>query len=534
MQVKAANRWWWKAHVTFLLPAVLVGACVFQGNIRKPQAFSDDDVRVIAEELLEQNQQGELGGLTIIEPAHGAVFPPEIAAPFFTWRDATLGVQHWMVVVELTKKRAFYQLTDEPQWSPDEETWEFTKNSSVTSPASITVIGFRNFTAPEILSSKSIQISTSKDRVDALILYRQVPLPFMLSEKNFRKITWRLGDIAAYGEPPIVMQNIPVCASCHQVSRDGTKISMEMNYQNDSGAQFIVGVQEKISLSAADFMTWSDYPKLDIIPKTRGLFARMSPSGNHIVSTVNEISFMALTNEPAFSQLFFPTYGVLASYSVENKTFRTLHGADDIDFVQTNPAWSPDDRYIAFARSETRNAYHEDIARITTHIEDKGIDELNRRFPMQFDIWIVPFNKGDGGTPQPLEGACNNGMSNYFPRFSPDGKWIVYTRSPTGIMLQPDSELYIVPSGGGKARRMGCNRGRFNSWHSWSPNSRWLLFSSKINSMYTEIFMTHVDENGYDSPPICLSRFSDDHLAANLPEFVNRKTGRIDVIRLGS
>ena len=135
---------------------------------------------------------------------------------------------------------------------------------------------------------------------------------------------------------------------------------------------------------------------------------------------------------------------------------------------------------------------------------------------------------------EPLAGASDNGMSNYFARYSPDGRWIVFTQSQSGIMLQTDSRLFIVPSEGGVAREMRCNQKQFNSWHSWSPNGKWLLFSSKVNSIYTEILITHIDENGYDSVPVCLSRFSDRGLAANLPEFVSLDSGNLKNIVLGN
>ena len=67
------------------------------------------------------------------------------------------------------------------------------------------------------------------------------------------------------------------------------------------------------------------------------------------------------------------------------------------------------------------------------------------------------------------------------------------------MLLQPDSELYIIPAGGGAARRLQCNTSRMNSWHSWSPNSRWLVFSSKAESPYTQLFLTHIDEQGESS-----------------------------------
>jgi tetratricopeptide (TPR) repeat protein len=59
-----------------------------------------------------------------------------------------------------------------------------------------------------------------------------------------------------------------------------------------------------------------------------------------------------------------------------------------------------------------------------------------------------------------------------------------------------------------------------NSWHSWSSNSRWLIFSSKANSPYTQLFVTHVDENGVDAPAVLLEQFTAADRAANIPEFV--------------
>jgi Tol biopolymer transport system component len=169
---------------------------------------------------------------------------------------------------------------------------------------------------------------------------------------------------------------------------------------------------------------------------------------------------------------------------------------------------------------------------VTTVFEKRDIHELNKLYNIQYDLYRVPFDGGRGGVALPLKGASGNGMSNYFPRYSPDGKWVVYTRSRSGSMLQPDSELWIVPAGGGKARRMQCNRKIFNSWHSWSSNGRWLLFSSKANGPYTEIFLTHVDGEGNDTPPVLLSRFSDNGYAANVPEFVPLRTDAIRSIRV--
>jgi cytochrome c-type biogenesis protein CcmH/NrfG len=149
----------------------------------------------------------------------------------------------------------------------------------------------------------------------------------------------------------------------------------------------------------------------------------------------------------------------------------------------------------------------------------------------QFDLYRIPFNDGNGGKPEPLAGASRNGMSNYFPRYSPDGKWIVFCKARSFMLLQPHSELYIIPAEGGEARRMRCNTSRMNSWHSWSPNGRWLVFSSKCNSPYTQLFLTHIDAEGRSSPAVLLDWFTAPDKAANIPEFVNAKPGMIRRIR---
>ena len=68
---------------------------------------------------------------------------------------------------------------------------------------------------------------------------------------------------------------------------------------------------------------------------------------------------------------------------------------------------------------------------------------------------------------------------------------------------------------------MRCNTTLMNSWHSFSPNGRWLVFSSKSRSPYTQMYLTHIDEDGNDSPAILIDNSTAANRAVNIPEFVN-------------
>ena len=89
----------------------------------------------------------------------------------------------------------------------------------------------------------------------------------------------------------------------------------------------------------------------------------------------------------------------------------------------------------------------------------------------------------------------------------------------------PDSKLFIIPADGGTPREMNCNTSDMNSWHSWSPNSKWIVFSSKKRGPYTDLYLTHIDDNGNDTPPVLLENLSIENRAVNIPEFVNIKPG---------
>jgi tetratricopeptide (TPR) repeat protein len=294
---------------------------------------------------------------------------------------------------------------------------------------------------------------------------------------------------------------------------------MDVDYANDKGSYVITRTGPEMKLATSDIITWDDYRREDG-QLTLGLLSQISPDGRYALSTVKDLSIFMAKPDLAFSQLFFPFMGIVGVYDREAKRFFSLPGADDPALVQSNPTWSPDGQWVVFARTravEIKGARNPGRILLDGEEADKFLRQTK---DYRYDLYRVPFNGGKGGKAEPLRGASQNGRSNYFPKYSPDGRWIVFCQAKNYMLLQPDSELYIIPSEGGSARRLGCNLGRMNSWHSWSPDGQWLVFSSKAHSDYTQLYLARINEHGEASPPVWLAHMVEPGRAANIPEFV--------------
>jgi Flp pilus assembly protein TadD len=516
--------------------------------------------------------------LHIDYPLEGSIFPPEITPPTFLWHDrgsATL----WVVEVSFKSNAPKLRietsgpllqmgeldpragtgdevtpLTPEQAathtWKPDAATWEKIKSGSVKHPASITIEGFVGESAERPVSIGRVDISTSVDPVGAPIFYRDVPLLLSspgekgviqpLPPSAIPLIEWRIRNVADT-QSKTAMRDLPTCANCHSFSTDGKTLGIDVDGpKNDKGLYALAPVAKEMTIRNQDVIRWSSFQE-DVAAQTSepavkrfGFMSQVSPDGRYVVTSIgppgakdvhhkenpnfaaglSDRLFSTVYKDISFLQVFYPTRGILAWYDRQTAKLKPLPGADDPNYVQTSAFWTPDGKYLIFSRARESDPYPPGATK-PTYANDPNEPQV------QYDLYRIPFNQGRGGKPEPIAGASGNGMSNNFPKVSPDGRWIVFVQNHNGLLMRPDSRLFIVPSTGGKARLMDCNTARMNSWHSFSPNGHWLAFSSKGRSIYTQLMLTHIDADGNDSPAVLVENTTAGNRAVNIPEFVN-------------
>ena len=436
--------------------------------------------------------------LKIVRPLNNASFPRNIAPPELRWEDQ-LG-NRWMLTLRVPGwSEPLCVVTDQLAWRPDSDTWNEIKKSAAGAWVLVEVRGC------SVEAGKPVNDEVHVDRTrfkvstypaDPIIVYRAVT-PLFHGYKT-PDIYYR--DVTTFHRGPFLPGKGQYCTNCHSFpggpNLDRQQLSLAIAVRDaivPKTARRLLGMYNLDSHKGKTM-------------NINSFFMSWDPDGTKIAVTRGNLIF-SLPLITLETQEFYVLISDIEIVDTETLRAERLPGASHKDYMESFPSWSPDGKTIVFARAPEM-----DLA--------KGVPRA------RFDLYTVPYNNGEGGEPKPVPGASHDGMSSFAPRYSPDGKWIVFTKSDWATLVKPTADLWIVSTkDGAMPRKLECSIDHaMDSHHCWSANSRWLLYASKPeDGIFARIYFTEIDENGHASPPVQLPMLGDTMFCYNVPEFLKCK-----------
>ncbi len=434
--------------------------------------------------------------LQIISPEDGAVYPPNLCAPYIEWEDPNN--DFWQVVLTVAGKNIDYYVSDSRRWRIPKKLWKNLQCDNVNQEIQLQVKGINRSgdiqRADKIHASEITRFKISSDPADDYIVYRYVAPPF----SSYKTPNIFIRDIREDHSKDFLSARRRYCINCHTFSSksgDTGKLSLQIRSLVSSG-------QNKLPVYVAIY---------DIDKKTgfkvklpfeiqMTTFMAWSPDGNQLAYSANQ-KIAALKPIIYETQMAGMATSDIALYDLDENETYLLPGASDPNMLEIYPCYSLDGENLVFARSP--------VGLHPAHIH--------------YDLCSLSLKENGEKIAQPIEGASNNGRSSYYPHFSPDGKWFSFCQSDGGDLIRTSSDIYLKNSNlQGEAHCLESNVSyAADSWHSWSSNGKWIVFATKRDSgIYAYLYMTHIDDEGHASPAVPLPLSEKINASFNIPEFV--------------
>ena len=249
------------------------------------------------------------------------------------------------------------------------------------------------------------------------------------------------GEPGQAAEPVFTTTEAGRCVACHALSRDGTR--MAVGYDGGNQSSTVVDVASRAAQNPVGSQYWN--------------FPTYAPDGDRLVTSRNGVLTIrdGATGLPVAGTSTVPT-GAFA----------------------THPSFSPAGDALVYVEVAGRTP---------------GQNAADWAFTGG-SIKIIPYAAATQtwGTPRTLVAGDGN---NYYPSFSPDGRWILFNRSSEDAYDDASAEVWLVPADGGAApRKLDLANGAAaltNSWPRWAPfqsqlvgdggteDLYWITFSSK-------------------------------------------------------
>ena len=317
----------------------------------------------------------------------------------------------------------------------------------------------------------------AREEIDPYLVYRRINV---LYEEYLRMGIYQR-DVRQWDEVAILDNRAfgLGCVNCHTFFDKGTE-RMAIHFrsgQEDYGLGMLL-IQDGV-VSKVDARTrYSPRP---------AAYTSWHPSGRLVAFSVNKVvQFFHQARTEVRDVLDLESD--MGLYFVDGQEVASTPSISDPDVLESWPEWSPDGRYLYFCRAPILWSDRKTVP-------PENFEKL------KYDLVRIGYDLGSStwGELETVLAAEQTGLSISQPRFSPDGRFLVFCmseRSPFPV-FQPDSDLYLMDMRTGRYEKIACNSDRAESWHSWSSNGRWLAFSSKRgDGLFLKTYFTHVGEDG--------------------------------------
>ncbi len=355
------------------------------------------------------------------------------------------------------------------------------------------------------VSFKPFKLFVSRDRIDPWISYRLIPPGY----QGWQKMGIFQRDLTSYSQKAIITNDLTGgnCMNCHTYCGNDPS-RMVFHVRSSFGGTIIAreGMMEKLNTKTDSTISALVYPY-------------WHPSGDYIAFSVNK-TLQAFHNHDANRIEVYDEASDVVVYDVRNHTVTWSPLTKSEERFETFPTFSPDGKWLYFCSSEA-----------VAPMPEKHKEAKYGLYRIAFD----PENCTFSDSLECVYDAPAEGASVSFPRISPDGRFLCFTRHGYGnfSIWHKDADLWTVDLSDGTVRPMEqANSDDVDSFHTWSSDGRWLVFSSRRDDgLYTRPYFCHVDSSGNAAKPFLLPQRDPGRYykklmeSYNLPAFTVSKVG---------
>lgn len=351
---------------------------------------------------------------------------------------------------------------------------------------------------PDGIRYKSFSIYVSDDEMDPWIMYRLIPPGY----ESWNKMGIYQRSLADFNEYTITDQSDAGigCMNCHSAC-NGNPDNFSFHSRGEHGGTLILrnGRLTKVNLKSLE-------------PGLQGSYNIWHPSARYIAYSSNKTvqSFMARSRDKIEG---YDLRGDIIVYDVENNKMHWDERFTNDSTLESFPAFSPDGRWLYFVSANPVNMPTEYAK-------------------LRYNILRVPFDPETAqlGEVDTIFSAHEMQRSAIIPRISPDGRYLMYSTSPTGALnlFHVDSDLGMLDLQTGDS--VDCsklNSDECESYHNWSTNGHWVIFSSKrTDGRFARVYLAHWDGKQWGKP-FLLPQEDPKHntlrmYSYNIPEYITK------------